>query len=163
MELLSLIAIARNRISSGGGRIAKVCLKLLQKARIRIWLFEQKDLRIEGRIINKLGCLQDCVNCFSILVAFYIAIKRLPSSNQLALEIGMDYIRLSDFKNSLVVASVKLEKVEASSFMCLLQVGNTKCGYYVMMFMREIMIKGSIVISDSIILVNFLNCSYGEG
>lgn len=27
---------------------------LLQKARIQIWLFEQKDLRIEGRIIVRM-------------------------------------------------------------------------------------------------------------
>ncbi|KAA0062901.1 uncharacterized protein E6C27_scaffold683G00040 [Cucumis melo var. makuwa] len=32
---------------------------------------------------------------------------------------------------------------------CPLQVGSTDCGYYVMKFMREIVNKGSIVISNS--------------
>ncbi|KAL0559355.1 hypothetical protein IC582_003964 [Cucumis melo] len=39
---------------------------------------------------------------------------------------------------------------KASTRYCPLQVGSTTCGYYVMKYMREIVNKGSIVISDSI-------------
>ncbi|KAE8646995.1 hypothetical protein Csa_017015, partial [Cucumis sativus] len=32
---------------------------------------------------------------------------------------------------------------------CPLQVGSTECGYYVMRYLREIVTRGSIVISDA--------------
>ncbi|KAA0040331.1 putative serine/threonine-protein kinase nek2 [Cucumis melo var. makuwa] len=38
----------------------------------------------------------------------------------------------------------------SETFQCPLQVGSTTCGYYVMKYMREIVNRGSIVISDSI-------------
>ena len=43
----------------------------LQKARIQIWLFEQKDLRIEGRII------------VSFLALFFVQTAKFSTSNSL--------------------------------------------------------------------------------
>jgi hypothetical protein len=51
--------------------IESLKLDLLQKARIQIWLFEQKDLRIEGRII------------VSFLALFLIQTAKLSTSNSL--------------------------------------------------------------------------------
>uniref|UniRef100_A0A9I9E733 Ubiquitin-like protease family profile domain-containing protein n=1 Tax=Cucumis melo TaxID=3656 RepID=A0A9I9E733_CUCME len=45
---------------------------------------------------------------------------------------------------------IRFEWVEFAGKHCPLQVGSTECGYYVMEFMREIVNRGSIVISDSI-------------
>jgi hypothetical protein len=44
--------------------VVRVCklIWFLQKARIQIWLFEQKDLRIEGRIIVSFLALFFCPN-----------------------------------------------------------------------------------------------------
>lgn len=51
---------------------------LMQKARIQIWLFEQKDLRIEGRIIVSIHfvfgpslCLLDEIECLAIKLRNY--------------------------------------------------------------------------------------------
>lgn len=40
---------------------------VVQKARIQIWLFEQKDLRIEGRII--VSCSTDCLDLQNLVLA----------------------------------------------------------------------------------------------
>lgn len=47
--LLQILIISRG--FSGIIWFSDWSLKSMQKARIQIWLFEQKDLRIEGRII----------------------------------------------------------------------------------------------------------------
>ncbi|KAL0561125.1 hypothetical protein IC582_001545 [Cucumis melo] len=47
-------------------------------------------------------------------------------------------------------SSVLSSKENVRYVFCPLQVGSTECGYYVMKFTREIVNRGSIVISDSI-------------
>ncbi|KAF0911574.1 hypothetical protein E2562_011199 [Oryza meyeriana var. granulata] len=44
---------------------------LQSKARIQIWLFEQKDLRIEGRIIGKVTIARRALHCKDYRLPIY--------------------------------------------------------------------------------------------